>query len=190
MTHTHFRCSNKKKKRKEKGLKLQPYRDLRPVNFNFKRSVVTELRIERSRSCSHSHRYNRHLHRHHHFQPQPQDPTVFPELHSTLPVYQFPGPVYHDYLADLSPTITRKWMTSAGFSDQALWPPGPTIRSSGDTVFRVFLGEAVNISTGEDCLENPAASRSGARLAEERGRQTGAWPQIVVAIERSHYRQR
>ena len=75
-------------------------------------------------------------------------------------------------------------------SDQALWPAGPTIRSSGDTVFRVFLGEAVNISTGEDCLENPAASRSGARLAEERGRQTGAWPQIVVAIERSHYRQR
>lgn len=103
MTHTHFRCSNKKKKRKEKGLKLQPYRDLRPVNFNFKRSVVTELRIERSRSCSHSHRYNRHLHRHHHFQPQPQDPTVFPELHSTLPVYQFPGPVYHDYLAEPLP---------------------------------------------------------------------------------------
>lgn len=102
----------------------------------------------------------------------------------------FPAQFITTTLPNLSPTITRKWMTSAGFSDQALWPPGPTIRGSGDTVFRVFLGEAVNISTGEDCLENPAASRSGARLAEERGRQTGAWPQIVVAIERSHYRQR
>lgn len=29
-------------------------------------------------------------------------------------------------------------------------------------------GEAVNISTGEQCLQNPVASKFGARLAEEK----------------------
>lgn len=57
-------------------------------------------------------------------------------------------------------------------SDQALWPAGQLSGAAGIQC-TVFWGKSVNIlSTGEDCLQNPVASRFGARLAEAKNRQT------------------
>lgn len=103
MTHTHFRCSKPfvlLQKQTNKVTEL--YRELRLVNFIFKRSVVTEMDRETSITPILVPIPNYHDH----FQLNLPGLTIFPvpfslQLHSTLLVHQFPGPVYHDYHADL-----------------------------------------------------------------------------------------
>ncbi len=67
-------------------------------------------------------------------------------------------------------------------------------------MYCVFQGKAVNISTGEDCLQKHVASTFGARLAEEKntgrlrlvlpeGNKQHSSPHIVVVIERNQNRQ-
>lgn len=83
----------------------------------------------------------------------------------------------------ISLTISRKWMTSAGFRS-GIVTCGPIIRSSKDTMNHVFRGKAVNISTGEDCLQNPVASRFGARLLKEKN--TGRSRLVLPEANKQH----
>ena len=127
------------------------------------------INLHHSCSCPHSRCFYQCFHCHYHFQLRLQawlysQSALAPAPFSTpgLPVS---WPQFITAATLISLTITRKWMTSVSFrSDTVTY--NMIIGSSWDTMKYVFRGEAINISTGEGCLQNREASRSGARQAE------------------------
>lgn len=187
MTHTHFHCLKPIlccSKKKQPRIVTELYRDLRPVNSIFKRSVVTEIWIEEPASFRFLFPFPVLL-------PPSQLPWSFrhspsppaPLNTSSLPV-SWPG---------LSP-LTRwsPWqLAGSGWpqpaSDQALWPAGQLSGEAGIqcTVFVLFLRKSCKHIYSRGLFREPVvASRFGARLAEQK--KTGR-PRLVLPEANKKY---